>query len=192
MCDYMISFAPNIVNAGGSLPMIGALLGYKNVSTTARYAHLAADPVKLVADRAAGVSPPRCPGNRGRISSNSHSRTGGRKPKSAMPAHSGEPLLRPADFPPGTPPLVVEFAVFYEPRAEPETRAVLRRLALDPRMPAIWRQLQRRRRDGGGREYFYQVRRENIRNYEPAVDRETDLALALLFGAAILSVRCRS
>jgi site-specific recombinase XerD len=52
--DLRHSFASNIVNAGGSLPMIGALLGHKNVATTARYAHLAADPVKLVADRAAG------------------------------------------------------------------------------------------------------------------------------------------
>jgi site-specific recombinase XerC len=52
--DLWHSFASNIVNAGGSLPMIGALLGHRNVSTTARYAHLAADPVKLVADRAAG------------------------------------------------------------------------------------------------------------------------------------------
>lgn len=85
---------------------------------------------------------------------------------------------------------MIEFATFYEPRADLETRAILRRLALDPRMPAIWRQLQRRRRDGGGREYVYQVRRENIRSYEPAVERERDLALALLFGAAILSVRC--
>lgn len=52
--DLRHSFASNIVNAGGSLPMIGVILGHKNVSTTARYAHLAADPVKLVADRAAG------------------------------------------------------------------------------------------------------------------------------------------
>jgi hypothetical protein len=82
-----------------------------------------------------------------------------------MPVHRGEQLLTTADFPPGTPPLVIEFATFYEPRADLETRAILRRLALDPRMPAIWRQLQRRRRDGGGREYVYQVRRENIRSY---------------------------
>jgi site-specific recombinase XerD len=52
--DLRHSFASNIVNAGGSLPMIGALLGHKNVATTARYAHLSADRVKVVADRASG------------------------------------------------------------------------------------------------------------------------------------------
>jgi len=52
--DLRHSFASNIVNAGGSLPVIGALLGHRNVATTARYAHLDRDPVRLVADRAAG------------------------------------------------------------------------------------------------------------------------------------------
>ncbi len=32
------------------LPMIGKLLGHTQVQTTARYAHLAADPVKLAAN----------------------------------------------------------------------------------------------------------------------------------------------
>jgi hypothetical protein len=105
-----------------------------------------------------------------------------------MPGQNDEPFLRPADFPAGTPPLVVDFAMFYQQQADPETRAMLRRLALDPRMLAVWRELQRRRRDGG-REYIYPVRREYIQSYEPAVERERDLALAFLFGAAILSVR---
>jgi integrase len=52
--DLRHSFASTIVNAGGSLPLIGALLGHKNVATTARYAHLAADPLREVANRAAG------------------------------------------------------------------------------------------------------------------------------------------
>lgn len=52
--DLRHSFASNIVNAGGSLPVIGALLGHRNVATTARYAHLDRDPVRVVADRAAG------------------------------------------------------------------------------------------------------------------------------------------
>jgi site-specific recombinase XerD len=54
MHDLRHSFASNIVNAGGSLPMIGKLLGHRNVSTTARYAHLSDDPVRALADRAAG------------------------------------------------------------------------------------------------------------------------------------------
>ena len=35
------------------LPMIGKLLGHSRVQTTARYAHLADDPVKEAADRIA-------------------------------------------------------------------------------------------------------------------------------------------
>ena len=34
--------------------MIGKLLGHSQVQTTARYAHLAGDPVKAAADRIAG------------------------------------------------------------------------------------------------------------------------------------------
>jgi len=34
--------------------MIGKLLGHTQVQTTARYAHLAADPVKLAANAVAG------------------------------------------------------------------------------------------------------------------------------------------
>jgi integrase len=52
--DLRHSFASNIVNAGGSLPVIGALLGHRSTATTARYAHLADDPLRVVADRAAG------------------------------------------------------------------------------------------------------------------------------------------
>jgi integrase len=52
--DLRHSFASNIVNAGGSLPIIGALLGHRSTQTTARYAHLADDPLRVVADRAAG------------------------------------------------------------------------------------------------------------------------------------------
>jgi integrase len=51
--DLRHSFASNIVNAGGSLPIIGALLGHRSAQTTARYAHLADHPLRVVADRAA-------------------------------------------------------------------------------------------------------------------------------------------
>lgn len=48
--DLRHSFASNAVSQGMSLPMIGKLLGHTQVQTTARYAHLAADPVKAAAD----------------------------------------------------------------------------------------------------------------------------------------------
>ena len=38
---------------GEGLPMIGKLLGHTQVQTTARYAHLASDPVKSAANRIA-------------------------------------------------------------------------------------------------------------------------------------------
>jgi integrase len=52
--DLRHSFASNIVIARGSLPVIGALLGHRSTLTTARYAHLADDPLRAVADRASG------------------------------------------------------------------------------------------------------------------------------------------
>mgnify|MGYP002526583305 CR=1 FL=1 len=48
--DLRHTFASNAVAQGMSLPMIGKLLGHTQVQTTARYAHLAADPVKAAAD----------------------------------------------------------------------------------------------------------------------------------------------
>ncbi len=49
--DLRHSFASNAVAQGMSLPMIGKFLGHMQVQTTARYAHLAADPVKAAANR---------------------------------------------------------------------------------------------------------------------------------------------
>jgi integrase len=49
--DLRHSFASSAVGLGETLPMIGKLLGYTQVQTTARYAHLAADPVKSAANR---------------------------------------------------------------------------------------------------------------------------------------------
>ena len=48
--DLRHTFASAAVAAGQGLPMIGKLLGHTQVATTARYAHLAADPVKAAAD----------------------------------------------------------------------------------------------------------------------------------------------
>jgi integrase len=49
--DLRHSFASGAVALGESLPMIGKLLGHTQVQTTARYAHLAADPIKAAAGR---------------------------------------------------------------------------------------------------------------------------------------------
>lgn len=48
--DLRHTFASTAVAAGQGLPMIGKLLGHTQVQTTARYAHLAADPIKNAAD----------------------------------------------------------------------------------------------------------------------------------------------
>src|SRR5262249_27225112 len=49
--DLRHSFASGAVALGESLPMIGKLLGHTQVQTTARYAHLASEPVKAAAQR---------------------------------------------------------------------------------------------------------------------------------------------
>ncbi len=49
--DLRHSFASIAVGGGEALPMIGKLLGHSQVQTTARYAHLADDPVKAAAER---------------------------------------------------------------------------------------------------------------------------------------------
>jgi|SRR5579862_642032 len=50
MHDLRHSFASVGAAGGLSLPIIGALLGHKNPTTTARYAHLAADPLRAAND----------------------------------------------------------------------------------------------------------------------------------------------
>lgn len=51
--DLRHTFASTAVSAGQGLPMIGKLLGHTQVQTTARYAHLAADPVRTAANAVA-------------------------------------------------------------------------------------------------------------------------------------------
>ena len=51
MHDLRHSFASVAVGLGEGLPMIGKLLGHTQVQTTARYAHLASDPVKTATER---------------------------------------------------------------------------------------------------------------------------------------------
>ncbi len=50
--DLRHSFASVSASSGGSLLMIGKLLGHKESATTAKYAHLLPDPVKAAADAA--------------------------------------------------------------------------------------------------------------------------------------------
>jgi integrase len=49
--DLRHSYASMLVNSGLSLPVIGALLGHTQASTTHRYAHLADDPLRLATER---------------------------------------------------------------------------------------------------------------------------------------------
>ena len=51
--DLRHSFASGGLLVGEGLPMIGKLLGHSKVQTTARYAHLANDPIKAAANRIA-------------------------------------------------------------------------------------------------------------------------------------------
>jgi integrase len=51
--DLRHSFAAMGAGSGFSLPVIGKLLGHRNLETTNRYAHLGASPLKVAADRIA-------------------------------------------------------------------------------------------------------------------------------------------
>jgi len=53
--DLRHSYASVAASRGGSLPMIGALLGHGQAATTQRYAHLAADPLKRLSDDTASA-----------------------------------------------------------------------------------------------------------------------------------------
>jgi integrase len=49
--DLRHSFASELVSSGASLPLIGALLGHSNPTTTSRYAHLFDDPQRAAVER---------------------------------------------------------------------------------------------------------------------------------------------
>jgi integrase len=51
--DLRHTFASTAVAAGQGLPMIGKLLGHTQVQTTARYAHLAGEPIRVAANQVA-------------------------------------------------------------------------------------------------------------------------------------------
>jgi integrase len=53
--DLRHSFASQLASNGASLPMIGALLGHSNPSTTHRYAHLFDDPIRQATERVGAI-----------------------------------------------------------------------------------------------------------------------------------------
>jgi integrase len=53
--DLRHSFASQLASGGASLPLIGALLGHSNPSTTARYAHLFDDPQRAAVEKVAAI-----------------------------------------------------------------------------------------------------------------------------------------
>jgi integrase len=53
--DLRHSFASVLVSGGESLPLIGAMLGHTQVSTTKRYSHLFDDPLRAAAERVGAV-----------------------------------------------------------------------------------------------------------------------------------------
>jgi integrase len=53
--DLRHSFASQLVSSGASLPLIGALLGHSNPTTTARYSHLFDDPQRAAVEKVGAI-----------------------------------------------------------------------------------------------------------------------------------------
>ena len=53
--DLRHSYASTLASGGASLPLIGALLGHANPTTTARYAHLFHDPLREATERVGAI-----------------------------------------------------------------------------------------------------------------------------------------
>jgi integrase len=64
--DLRHTYASLAAASGASLPMIGALLVHKHVATTARYTHLANDPVQQLNDQIGAALAPSLVPKRGR------------------------------------------------------------------------------------------------------------------------------
>jgi integrase len=63
--DLRHSFASQLASGGASLPLIGALLGHTQPSTTARYAHLFQDPQRAAVEKVAAIVVAASNGNGG-------------------------------------------------------------------------------------------------------------------------------
>ena len=95
--DLRHSFASGGLLVGEGLPMIGKLLGHTQVQTTARYAHLASDPVKSAANRIASRIHPHPLGLEGAQTGYRGARHGCSRPRrSPIPAFA---TRVPATFP---------------------------------------------------------------------------------------------
>ena len=53
--DLRHSYASQVVSGGGSLALVGALLGHASPATTARYAHLHHDPMREATERVGAI-----------------------------------------------------------------------------------------------------------------------------------------
>ena len=85
--DLRHSYASGALALGEGLPMIGKLLGHTQVQTTARYAHLANDPVKTAAGRVSDTIGAAMLGQRPKAKRRVRRRSGaaGESPKRAAP-----------------------------------------------------------------------------------------------------------
>jgi integrase len=86
--DLRHSYASGALALGEGLPMIGKLLGHTQLHTTARYAHLANDPVKTAAGRVSDMIGAAMIGRKSSPKRRARSRSGaaGESPKRAAPA----------------------------------------------------------------------------------------------------------
>ncbi|MFM9844268.1 MAG: class II glutamine amidotransferase [Dongiaceae bacterium] len=79
--DLRHSYASGALALGEGLPMIGKLLGHTQVQTTARYAHLANDPVKSAAGRVSDTIGAAMLGRKRKAMRSARSRATGKCPK---------------------------------------------------------------------------------------------------------------
>ena len=61
------TYASHLVSSGMSLPIVGRLLGHTQPQTTARYAHLADDPLRQATGRFASIVAAARSRNRGEV-----------------------------------------------------------------------------------------------------------------------------